>query len=281
MRPVNLMPPEDRGGSKAPLRTGVVPYVLLGALALALLGIVALTLTNKQISDSKAEKETLDQELAAATARANSLSAFAEFRAVQEERTATVTSLAQSRFDWERVMNELALVIPSDVWLIQLTGTVSPAVQVEGGAEVSIRDSVTGPALEIIGCATSQDAVAGFVSAVEDIDGVTRVGIASTGEASDDAGQQPQAGGAAAAQDSVSDCRTRDFISQFEIVVAFDEVPVPATASVAPGVPAPAAPATGDSSQVSDGQQQIQSSQQSAAQQTSQAQQAANIVPGG
>jgi Tfp pilus assembly protein PilN len=280
MRPVNLMPPEDRGGARTPLRTGVVPYVLLGALALALLGIVALTLTNKQISDSEAEKETLEQELAAATARADSLRAFADFRAVQETRTATVTSLAQSRFDWERVMNELALVIPSDVWLIQMTGTVSPAVQIEGGATISIRDSVTGPALEIIGCAPSQDAVAGFISAIEDIDGVTRVGIASTGEASEEAAQQPASGGTSP-QESVDDCRTREFISQFEIVVAFDEVPVPATASAAPGVPAPAAPAAGDASQVADGQQQIQSSQQSAAQQTSQAQQAANVVPGG
>src|SRR5215216_2921202 len=137
MRPVNLMPPEDRGGSRTPLRTGVVPYVLLGALALGLLGIVALTLTGKEISDNKAEKQSLERELAEATARADSLRAFSDFATVQEQRTATVASLAQSRFDWERVMNELALVIPSDVWLIGLTGTVSPAVQVEGGAEVS------------------------------------------------------------------------------------------------------------------------------------------------
>ena len=47
----------------------------------------------------------------------------------------------------------------------------------------------------------------------------------------------------ASAEDTIDDCRTRDFINQFEIVVAFDEVPVPETATVAPGVPA--APATG------------------------------------
>lgn len=283
MRPVNLMPPEDRGGARAPLRTGVVPYVLLGALALGLLGIIALTLTSKQISDSKAEKASLEQELAAATARADSLRAFSDFRAVQETRSATVTSLAQSRFDWERVMNELALVIPSDVWLIQMTGTVSPAVQIEGGATISIRDSVTGPALEIVGCAPSQDAVAGFIAAVEDIDGVTRVGIASSGMSDDETVPQG-GGGATSAQQSIDDCRTRPGIRQFEIVVAFDEVPVPATASAAPGVPAPAAPApaTGDTSQVSDAQQQIEGSKQSAAEQTTQAQQAkANLVPGG
>ena len=32
---------------------------------------------------------------------------------------ATVTSLADSRFDWERVMRELSLVLPADVWLTE------------------------------------------------------------------------------------------------------------------------------------------------------------------
>ena len=31
---------------------------------------------------------------------------------MSEQRVATVTSLADSRFDWERVMRELALILP-------------------------------------------------------------------------------------------------------------------------------------------------------------------------
>jgi Tfp pilus assembly protein PilN len=280
MRPVNLMPPEDRGGSRAPLRTGVVPYVLLGALALALLGIVALTMTNKTISDKEAEKVTLEQEKEEATARANSLQAFATFRTVQEQRTATITSLAQSRFDWQRVMNELALVIPSDVWLINLTGTVGPAVQIDQAADITIRDTVAGPALELVGCAPSQDAVAGFIAALEDIDGVTRVGLA-TSERPTESSAAGGAAGPAASAGQGDDCRTREFIDRFEIVVAFDSVPVPATATVAPGIPAPAAPASPDASQVADGQAQVAASQQSATEQTGEAQQAANAIPGG
>ena len=35
MRPVNLIPPEDRRGEQAPLRTGPLAYVLVGALVAA------------------------------------------------------------------------------------------------------------------------------------------------------------------------------------------------------------------------------------------------------
>ncbi len=74
-------------------------------------------------------------------------------------------------------------MIPSDIWLTRLTGTVLPSVSVEGATALSARQSVAGPAIEIVGCASSQDAVAGFVSALEDIDGVTRVGVQSAEKA--------------------------------------------------------------------------------------------------
>ena len=274
MRPVNLIPPDERrGDSRSPMRMGSLAYVVVGALAVGLLMVVVIALTNKQISDKQAEKANLELELDAATARADSLRAFADFRGVQESRTATVASLAQSRFDWERVMNELALVIPDDIWLVKLTGSVNPSVQVEGGADIATRASVAGPALELIGCGPSQDAVAGFLAALEDIDGVTRVGVRSSKQAEDDAAVAAPVTGAAGSQTS-EDCRTESFHYQFEIVVAFDAVPTPATATAAPGVPAPATPGTGGT--------QLAGQTNSASEQTAQAKQATDkFIPGG
>jgi Tfp pilus assembly protein PilN len=249
MRPVNLIPPDARRGDQAVMRRGAVSYVVLGALALALLGAIALAFTSKQISDRKDDVARLQQQEQEATARAQSLKAFADFHAVQESRAATVSSLAQSRFDWNRVLNELARVTPSDVWLVQMSGTVNPAVQIDKGPEISLRASVPGPALELVGCAPSQDAVAGFVSDLEDIDGVTRVGVAQSKRPDDP--NQANSGQAAASGDSngqSGECRTRDFISRFEIVVAFDAVPTPQGATTAPSVPAPVAPSSGSSS---------------------------------
>ncbi len=273
MRPVNLIPAEDRRGDRAPMRTGGTSYVLLGALALGLIGIIAVALTSKQISDRESEVTHLQGELAAATVKADSLRAFTDFRAVQQSRTTTLASLAQSRFDWERVLNELALVIPSNVWLLKLTGTANPAVQLEEGADIQARSTVPGPALEIVGCGPDQDAVAGFIASLEDIDGVTRVGLASSSQSDqEESGGDVTAG--AASGEKVEDCRTESFIYQFEIVVAFDAVPTPETATVSPGVPAPGGTAPA-------GQPASTGTAGTTAEQTAAAQEATNLVPGG
>src|SRR4051794_14455073 len=177
MRPVNLIPPNERQGDAAPLRTGTLIYVLVGGLALLLLGIVAVALTTKQINDRETQQANLQTELAQATARANRLAAFTNFRAVQQQRADTVMSLANSRFDWQRVLHELALVIPDDISLQNVTGTAAPDVQVEDSEQIEVRTGAAGPALEMTGCAAprdhhdTQDVVAAFMASLEDIDG--------------------------------------------------------------------------------------------------------------
>jgi Tfp pilus assembly protein PilN len=228
VRPVNLIPSEQRTGRRAGLRGGPLAYIVVGALVLLLAGLTLLVATNNQISDRKAEISELRVEVASAEARADKLAAYTALGQVREQRVATVSSLADSRFDWERVMRELSLVLPADVWLTNLTGTVAPDVSVEGSGGVSLRTSIPGPALELSGCARSQDAVAGFVTDLRDIDGVTRVGVQSTllgsqqssaGATSDSA---PSSGGS-------SSCQTKSFIAQFQIVAAFDAAPIPAS----------------------------------------------------
>jgi Tfp pilus assembly protein PilN len=244
MRPVNLIPPDERRGDRADMRTGAFSYVLIGGLAVALLAVIALAFTSKQVSDRKSEVAKLESEETAATAKAQSLRAFTDFRAAQENRSGTVASLASSRFDWQRVLSELARVIPSDVWLVQLAGTADPSVTVDNAPEVQGRDSVAGPALAMLGCAPSQDAVAGLIASLQEIDGVTRVGLDSSERADDTqaAAASPTAGDSSAVS---SDCRTRDFITQFKILVAFDAVPTPATATGTPSVPPGVSPTGG------------------------------------
>ncbi len=223
MRPVNLIPPEQRRGEHAQLRTGPVMYIVLGALGLLLIGVTLLVLTDNRISDGKAEVTALKREDALVAAKAERLAAYSQFKVLSEQRIATVRSLADSRFDWERVMRELSLVLPRDVWLTSLTGSASPSgsTGAEGGAASGLRGAIPGPALELSGCAASQEALAGFVTVLRDIDGVTRVGIQTSELASkgNEAASGPEGGG---------DCRTRDFIAQFSLVIAFDAAPVPA-----------------------------------------------------
>jgi Tfp pilus assembly protein PilN len=247
MRPVNLIPAEERPGRRPPLRSGPLAYVLVGALAAALIGVTVLFVTSNQISDRTAEISQLESEKTTVEARARALDAYTQFHSVREQRVATVTSLADSRFDWERVMRELALVLPGDVWLTNLTGTASPEVSPDGAASVSLRSTIPGPALELIGCARNQDAVAGFVEALKEIDGVTRVGVQAS-----NLGSGSEGGGGS---ETTSTCQTRDFIAQFQMVVAFDAAPVPpeegsVEAEAAPA-PAPTESTSSESSESS------------------------------
>jgi len=255
MRPVNLIPAEERSGAHGPMRTGPVPYLLVAALVAALAGVTALVLTSNQVSERKSEVAQLKREDAVTTARAERLVAYTQFQALREQRVSTVTSLADSRFDWERVMRELSLILPHDVWLVGLEATASPEASTGGsgggGSGSTLRKSAPGPALQISGCAKGQEAVAGFVTALKDIDGVTRVGVQSS-ELSD----KESSGGA---ESGGEECRTRDFIAKFEIVVAFDAAPVPPEAGAIPETASEAAQTasteTSESSEASSGEE--------------------------
>lgn len=217
MRPVNLIPPEERAGERKPMRGGPLAYIVVGALFAVLLGVTLLVVTNNQISDRKGELATLETETATVQARAQALSAYTQFQSVSEQRATTIASLADSRFDWERVMRELALVLPNDVWITNLSATSNPNASSEGGSSTGLRSGIAGPALELSGCARGQEAVAGFVQALKDIDGVTRVGMqgSSIGESS---------GGESASVASGS-CEMKGS-AQFQMVAGFDAAPV-------------------------------------------------------
>jgi Tfp pilus assembly protein PilN len=242
MRPVNLIPPEERR-DKAAVRTGPVAYLLVGALVLVLGAVTMLVLANNDISDHKAEIADLQQQQSQARAQAAQYASFNQFAQVEQSRKATIKSLADSRFDWERVMNELARVIPGDVWLTNLSGAVTPAqlsASSSGTGAAIDTSSITGPSLSLEGCAASQDAVARLLSSLRDVDGVTRVALASSDlpDQSSSSGVS-DSGGAAGS----SDCTIRNFLAKFQIVAAFDGVPTPPVAGAVPSTAA-AAPGT-------------------------------------
>ncbi|HET7455127.1 MAG TPA: PilN domain-containing protein [Solirubrobacterales bacterium] len=223
MRPVNLIPADQRRGQNAPMRTGPLPYLLVGALVVLLAGVALLVSANNEISEKKSEIATLESEDQAAEAQAQRLAAYVQFEAVHKQRLETIAGLADSRFDWERVMRELALVLPGNVWLSEINASAGAGAGVEGGGGSGLGGGVVGPSLSITGCATGQEGVAGFVTALEDIDGVTRVGVEESSLPSQGEGTvsaSGEEGGAGA-------CQTRDFIAAFNMTVAFDAAPAP------------------------------------------------------
>jgi Tfp pilus assembly protein PilN len=241
MRPVNLIPAQDRRGEQAPLRTGALVYLVVGAFVAVLVGVTAMVLLGNTVAERKSEVASLKREDAAAEAKAQRLVSYTQFHAVSEQRVQTVASLADSRFDWERVMRELSLILPSNVWLVNLAATAAPGVSVggAGGGGGGLRGGTPGPALELNGCASGQTAVAAFITTLKDIDGVTRVGVESSELPEKESGAGVSAGGESGGSQTDEDCRTRNFIAKFQIVVAFDAAPIPVTATTEEAVPAP------------------------------------------
>jgi Tfp pilus assembly protein PilN len=205
VRPINLIPEEERRrGSGVVTRTGPVAYLIVGALGVLLIGVVMLVLVSNSISDRESEVARLETEKTAATAQATKLGPYIDFKQVSEDRIRTVAELADSRFDWVRVIRQLSLVLPGDVYFESFGAS-------GGGGE----GGVSGPSLNIGGCADGQPAVAGFVASLKDIAGVTRVELDNS-----TVNKEGEGGGSGG-----GDPCSKPGAAKFEVLVAFDAAP--------------------------------------------------------
>ena len=220
MRAVNLIPEDERrGAGGAAGRSGGAAHLLLGGLAILVILLAAYTLAGRSIGDRKAELVQVEQEAQAAETRAAQLQAYTTFASLRAKRVETVKSIASSRFDWSHAMHEIARVVPDNVWLTDLRGTVAPAVSLQGtgGSAGSLRGALPNPAVELNGCTTSQDEVARMMTRMRLIDGVERVSLQESAK-SDDSGGGGGAGGS-------SDCRYGSSkFPKFSLVVFFGQV---------------------------------------------------------
>ena len=243
MRPVNLIPKDQqrRGSGISEGRTGLGPYLVLGFLGLAVLGVAGVVLTSNNVNAKKDEVARLDRDTASAKASADALRPYGSFAQVKQARVDTVNSLVDTSFNWERTLRSLARTIPSNAWLTQFTGTVSPSVKVEsegGGAAAQARAKTNSPAVALAGCTYSHSAVARMMVRMRNLDNVSEVVLQSS-EKSDSAEQSAAAdtGGS----DQGDDCRTTKDITKFEILVVLGYDKTQAAAATAATVAGPGA----------------------------------------
>jgi Tfp pilus assembly protein PilN len=208
VRAVNLIPEDAGGGSGSSLG---VP-ILLGSLVVLLALVTVHVLTGNTIQDRKTELASVRQELAVAQAQADATRPYREFAALAEARVETVRQLGSARFDWHRAFAGLATVIPDDVWLTSVTGTVAPGINVAGGdagGAGSLRAAIPNPAITLTGCTVDHESVVRLVSRLRLLHDVQRVSLA---DSSKDAGGDCQHG--------------HTNFPQFDAVVFFAPIPV-------------------------------------------------------
>ncbi|HEY7621315.1 MAG TPA: PilN domain-containing protein [Solirubrobacteraceae bacterium] len=205
MKAVNLIPAEERRGGGSATGSGFASYVVLGVLALIVLVSAAYTIANRTIADRRHELADVQARAEASASQAAALENYTNFSGLRQKRSETVRSLAASRFDWSHALHEVARTIPSDAWLTSMRGSVAPSSNVDGGTSDPLRSSLPSPAIELIGCTTSQDKVAAVISSLRRVDGVERVSLSSSAKT-----DQQKGGNASAAGDSTgsdTDCR--------------------------------------------------------------------------
>lgn len=237
MRAVNLIPNELRGaGGGNPGRTGSGVYIALGVLAALVVLSTAWALAARGVTTKQNELTRATAEAQAAEARAGALAPYAKFASLAAKRVETVTSLSRSRFNWPYAIREVSRVVPEDVALTSLIGTVAPGVTIDGSGgsgATALRGALSVPAIELSGCTPNQESVAKYLARLRSIDGVTRVSLAAS-EKADSAG-----GGGGGA-----DCRAGDDQRpKFELVVFFERSTATPARSAA-GAPAATATTT-------------------------------------
>ncbi len=211
MKAVNLIPADtQRSARTRALSSGgpIGAYVVLAVLAVAVVMAGAWSLADKQLSERQSDLARVEREAQAAEAKSQALAPYREFAALSKARVETVGGLLDGRFDWAHSLREVARVVPADVDLTSLVGSVSPTAKVEGAGGSTLRAALPVPAVDLIGCAKSQARVATLLARLRAIDGVQRVTLASS-EKSDSASL------------NATDCRKTATMPQFQLTVFY------------------------------------------------------------
>jgi Tfp pilus assembly protein PilN len=128
MKRINLLPPEQR--VKASRERGLLWAILILVGIVVALGLVYVW-QNGQVNDKQAELDGLTAELAVVQQQALALAPYAVIQTTRTAMTQTAQGIYDSRVPWATILQQISLVIPENVRLQSLTGTV-PATMLPG-----------------------------------------------------------------------------------------------------------------------------------------------------
>lgn len=164
MRAVNLLPRDDlnkRTKTNVPALAGVTGAVLVTAvLAMSFLS------ASSSVSDQQATLNGLQQELAAVPPPAVPNPNEGVLAGQQKLRAAALSSALSRRVAWDRVLRELSLVLPQDVWLTSLAAS-SPASPASVAPPPVVAAGVPPTGFSINGYTYSHDSVARLLARLQ------------------------------------------------------------------------------------------------------------------
>lgn len=172
MRAVNLLP-RDQPKKSFEATRGVV-FGAAGGAALVTALLVSMTMSAGGAADSKrAELDALRAQIAAIPpAEIKDTSSDDALAAEKGARVGALSAALTSRVAWDRLLRQVSLVLPDDVWLTNLSATAPVAASATGAPGTS--------GFTLIGSTYSQNGVARFLSRLSVIPDLENVRLQSS-----------------------------------------------------------------------------------------------------
>ena len=180
MRAINLLPAEQRAGRKFSLSRS---KLLMFAGAALVLGLgyytwnvkQAVSSVNEAVATAESDRSAVQAEIATLNSSARSETDLQRFQGM-------VSGIARSRTDWDRVIRDIALVMPRQAWLTTLraeTPKTAAAPAVNGVAAGAVQIPIpTGVHIE--GYTYSHSQVAGVLARLSVVRGLSEPHLASS-----------------------------------------------------------------------------------------------------
>lgn len=156
MKAVNLLPQEGRRrpGEES---SGKSAYIVCGVLALMLVMVAAYVLTANNVTERKNEAAVAGAEADRLEAEVAAQASYTSFADIAQQRLTSVAGVAQTRFDWERLMREVSLVMPEGSWLQATDASVTGDPNAAATAPVAgALPTPVGPYASFVGCTPDQ-----------------------------------------------------------------------------------------------------------------------------
>jgi Tfp pilus assembly protein PilN len=190
MRAFDLMPKEETRDTGARVGLAKIAVALLGLVLLAALA-AAYLFTGAGVMSKQGELDDLRAQLAELEVPAEAPTPGAPALASDgQARTTALSAALATRIAWDRVLREVSLVVPEDVWLTQLSASTPGAAPGAAGAAPAVTTGSTSPnSLAAVGFAGSQESVALFLSRLESIPELTSVQLQASTRTEGDTGR--------------------------------------------------------------------------------------------
>jgi Tfp pilus assembly protein PilN len=182
MKRMNLLPPELRPREGA--RRGS-SYLVVGALVASVAAMLAYAMVIGGVRSDETELESLKHETQQANERADVLRPYGEFAEMKQQRERSIRTVADTRFNYERLTRELARILPAGVFVGHLEVAPAPPEQdvVAAGADPVTGAQATPPAMTVSGCAPGQEVVADTLDRLRALTGATNVELGASSNA--------------------------------------------------------------------------------------------------